>query len=368
MRRIALTLLLTVLTLATAQAEVQRSKDPAVDKTIDNLAQAQALTMLCDVPGIQPKLAVLKRSYSPTADKLIAQFLGTPDTLIGNGQPVVSPIWGKGTRYKSGTVIYALPTDNGNQNTWDLKTLPKLESVPAFLDVYSSGFLYTNNVPHKAVNMPDVKVQSGKLSANHRNLFSEKDGQAAAEALLGQMGLGLKTGEGFRIGTQQLIQNFGERLYVYRAQPEYLTSYAVYKTVNGQSQAAGTKPIAVPVLDCYTTVMLDGDKLLAGMEYFWDNNLSVSGQPKECVQAGVAVMKARGWLMKKFGNHPPLMNVNSLRLGYIQDRSNRTQLVPVWIFDAWYNNATPVTGGDNPVEVVSDPFAVNALTGDVIDL
>src|SRR5205823_386167 len=95
--------------------------------------------------------ASLRRSYPPAADSLIQKYLGGRANLIGEGQAIVSPIWGRGTRYKSGTVIYALNVDKSSPRVFDVRALRKLESVPAYLDVYHSGYLYSNNVAHKGV-------------------------------------------------------------------------------------------------------------------------------------------------------------------------------------------------------------------------
>jgi hypothetical protein len=172
----------------------------------------------------------------------------------------------------------------------------------------------------------------------------------------------LKVPKGFRIKKTQMIQNFGERLYAYHAEPEFVTTYEV-KDKNGK--VTGEKPIAVPVLDSYVHVLLDGDKLLAGMEYFWDSQLSLDGTPKPCMQFAEATAAAQKWLINRYNGTPPLYNVSNVKLGYVQDRSNRNLLVPAWIFDAWYNTPLPASSGttENPVKRTQDPFAVNALTG-----
>jgi hypothetical protein len=369
-RNLMFALLLLVALAPPAWAEMQSTKDPSVNRMLSGLTDANILTMRCDVPGIQPRVTVLKRTYTPSSTTLIDQFLGGRTTLIGDGQSVVNPIWGKGTRYKSGSIIYALPGTEKGQRNWDIRTLPKLESVPAFLDVYPQGFLYTNNVPHKTVYATDVKVKgAADADISYRKLYTEKEGQAAVEQMLPNMVGSLPAPKGFRKKISQLIQTFGERLYVYRASLEHVTSYTVRKASGGKDQVV-EKPIAVPVMDVYTHVLLDGDKVLAGMEHFWDSNLAATGAPKEALQASMAVMKAREWLIKRYNNKPPLYNVSALRLGYIQDRKNPTQLVPAWLFDAWY--VAPIPNGaqitENAITNTTDPFAVNALTGEVIDL
>jgi hypothetical protein len=260
-------------------------------------------------------------------------------------------------------VIYALPENQKNERIKNISQYPKMESVPAFLDVYPNGFLYTNNVTHKGVIATEVKVK-GKADSDitYKRVYEAKDGEAAVNQMLPGMVGELKLPKGFRKKTTQLIQNFGERLYAYHVEPEYVTTYSV---TDKTGKVVGDKPIAVPIMDSYVHVLLDGDKLLAGMEYFWDGQLSLEGSPKPCIQFAEANAAARTWLINRFHGTPPLYNVSSVKLGYVQDRSNRNLLVPAWIFDAWYNTPLPAGVGttENPVKRTNDPFAVNALTG-----
>jgi hypothetical protein len=128
----------------------------------------------------------------------------------------------------------------------------------------------------------------------------------------------------------------------------------------------------VPVLDVYVHVMLDGDKMLTGMEYFWDSNITPAGQPEESLHAGVALSKAREQLFDHFKSQPPLVTITGITIAFIEDRGNRNQLVPAWMFDAWYQDRVTATK-DNPhttnnqnIVQVPMPFAVNALTGELI--
>jgi hypothetical protein len=372
MRTLLITLAFVLAAVFCAQAEVQKTNDKMADGLLGQAAISKVLTFAdpsLQPPTIRPRLAAIKRSYVPSADNLITKFLGGRQTLIGNGESIVSPIWGKGTRYKSGTVIYALPLSQKGQKVQDLRSLPKLESVPAFLDVYPNGFLYTNNVSHKAVNMPAPKVEAQVLKPNNHNLYSPKDGQSAVEQMLPGMVGDLKVPKGFRKSLSHMVQNYGERLYAYHLTPEYVTTYPVYGGKDGKSVVA-EKPIAVPILDSYVHVLLDGDKVLAGMEYFWDNGLSVQGSPKPCLSGQEATIKAMAWLIKRYNENPPLYTVSNIRLGYIQNPKNHGELIPAWIFDAWYITplASSVGTTENPIKRTDDTFAVNALSGEAFDL
>jgi hypothetical protein len=349
-------------------ADVHTTNDALANALVTQGALGQVLTFedpSMSPPAIRPKVANIKRSYAPNSESLITKFLGGKQTLIGSGQQIVSPIWGKGTRYKSGTVIYALPQEQQSQRIKNISQYPKLESVPAFLDVYPNGFLYTNNIEHKGVIATSIKIKSDKPGdgdISYKRVYEVKDGEAAVNQMLPGMVGELTLPKGFRKKNSQLIQNFGERLYAYRVHPEYVTSYAV-KDKNGKD--IGEKPIAIPVLDSYVHVLLDGDKVIAGMEYFWDSKLALEGTPKPCIQSAMAIVKAKEWLFNRYKGTPPLYNVRAIRLGFVQDRGNRNLLVPAWIFDAWYNTPLQASAGTtaNPVKRTNDPFAVNALTG-----
>ncbi len=77
-----------------------------------------------------------------------------------------------------------------------------------------------------------------------------------------------------------------------------------------------------------------------------------------------------------FDLQPPLVNVNGIRLGYVQDKNSASRLVPAWLFDAAYaRRATPeeqvaerVSGISPNLVVIPLPFAVNAISGEVFDL
>jgi hypothetical protein len=259
-------------------------------------------------------------------------------------------------------VLHLAPIDRQSQRV-ALDQISGIEVVPTFLDIYSTGFVYANNITHKAVYATDVKILSEtKADVKYHNVYNEQEGQAAAEQVMATMFGKLTVPKGFQSSVKAIIQHFGERLFVYRVQPEYLTNYDLTKadgsTVNRQ--------IAVPVLDAYTHLMLDGDKLLCGLEYFWDPGLAPAGTPKKCVSAADAVFVARESLIEHFNNQPPLLNVSKITLGFIQDRKNRNRLVPVWLFDAWYTDYVPSkaqqkTNTTENLITVPLPFYVNAL-------
>ncbi|MCC7477248.1 hypothetical protein IT575_02220 [bacterium] len=376
----------TALTLwgAQALAQIQTTGDPDLDKRLKSTLDSLLLEVRCDVPQIQPKVANLRRTASPNPDQIVKAFLGDKDSLLGKDQ-VVSPIWGKGTRFKSGSVIRLRvekeikQTDKGvstqEVSHTNLESLDKLEVVPAFLDAYRQGFLYTNNIPHKAVYATDVKVVSElKANVSYRNVYDEKAGSDAVKQMLRDTMGDPKASEGFRIATEDMIQKYGERLYSWRIHPEYLTSYSVFEWVgegkNRQYKQTGTKQVAIKVNDVYVHVLLDGDKLLCGMEYFWDNGLKVEGQAKPALNAAEAVIKSREWMVKHFNKNPPQVVVKRITLGFVQDRKDPTLLVPAWIFGASYSaeDETGETGMGSKVVSVPVPFAVNALTGEVFDL
>jgi len=367
-------------------AQVAESGDAKTDYRLERMLESTFLTVTCDVPSIQPKVANLRRSWMPPTEDLLTHFFGGRDNLLSE-EEVISPLWGDGRRYKSGMVLHLAPID---QQTSQLRLdeMSGVEVVPTFLDVYSTGFIYANNVPHKPVYATDVKVLSKlKADVTYHNVYDETEGLNAAESMIGDMFGKLQVPAGFQSSVLTLIQHFGERQFVYRAVPEYLTEYNAYEsafdvtTPGQQSTEPAPKPkvlathkVAVPVLDVYVHVMLDGEKMLTGMEYFWDSGIAVSGQPEECLHAGVALSKAREQLFEHFEAQPPLVTVSGIMLAFIEDRGSRNQLVPAWMFDAWYQDRVTATK-DNPhttnnqnIVQVPMPFAINALTGELIML
>jgi len=361
-------LLSVLLAMSPAAGQLRESQDQDLNSRLKQMVESSFLTVHCAVPQIQPAVAPLKRSTAPDAEKLISGFLGPKEALMGT-EDIVSPLWGPGHRYKSGMVIYlAFNEQLGIRSITG--PAQKVESVPVFLDIYSSGFVYANNIPHTAVYATDVKVETEtKADVTRHNVYSEHDGQAAAEALVAEKLGKLTVPAGFQTNVKSLIQHFGERLFAYRVNPEYLTSYQA-KGANGE---AVSNPVAVPVYDSYVHILLDGDKLLAGMEYFWDGGLTVVGGPKPCISAADAILKAREGLLKRFNSQPPLLSVTDIKLGFVQDRRDRTKLVPAWLFDAWYTEwveeqkpGTKLTGRKG-VQVPL-PFGVNALSGEFFEL
>ncbi|MBN2082201.1 hypothetical protein JW859_08330 [bacterium] len=384
---------LAVLALAVMLLGVGRAaaQDPGLDvEDVDNVRdqwiRANFLTVDCPLHSMQPKLTNLKRSWRTDTEDLIGRFLGDRETIMKE-ERIESPTWGRGTRYKSGTVLYlydkemAVPQEIG-------QLAKEIEVVPSFLDVFNNGFTYINNIPHTAVYATDVKITSEtSADVSYHNVYEAAEGQASAEKLISDMFGPLSVPAGFQPAVQTLIQDFGERLFVYHARPEYITEYNVYEYElvaddpnNPRRHVIGTQPVSVPVWDVKVHLMLDGEKLLAGMEYYWDGNLQAVGEPKECIQAGIAVVTARELLYEYFNEEPPLLTVKNLSLGFIQDRSDPNTLIPVWLFDAWYTetvtmdaenltDAPPLTSpyARNVVSVPL-PFAINALTKELIVL
>ncbi|MCH7472087.1 hypothetical protein IIA79_03945 [bacterium] len=354
-------------------AQMHSADDPKTDTRLIGFLESSFLTVTCDVPVIQPKLANLERGVETDTEDLIRTFFGSRDAVMSE-EGVISPLWGPGRRYKSGMVIYLAENEdfgmrNIEQAVRDVEQGKgkELEIVPAYLDVYPNGFVYANNIPHKPVYAADVKaIDELKPNMNYRLVFSEEEGQEAAETLIAEMFGELKVPDGsFQSAVQAMVRLDGERLFAYRAHPQYLTTYEV--ALDGG--AAQTFEVAVPVLDVYLHLQLDADRVLAGMEYFWTDEIRVAGAPRECIQAAEALIIAREELLEHFGGEPPLLNVSKISLGYVQNRRDRAMLIPAWIFDAWYTQ-TVATEQNQAGFVAREPvrvpmmFAVDALTGE----
>jgi hypothetical protein len=390
---------------AASGAEDQRMDVENIDALMEELVLSKMLSLECEVPNFQPLLVNLKRVWTPNVTELRSMFLGDEPAAILGEQSMESPLWGKGTRIKSGTVIY-VPERGGATPTSPGSGTMAVEVVPTFLDVYSTGFVYANNIPHKAVYATDVEItdQSGasvasadinpdeefNAAVSYRNVYEVDEGKQAAIMLINEMLGELTVGSDFRMSENALIQTFGERLFVYRAWPEYLTEYNVYENTgvilgpdadsadfDVDPKMLSTHPVAVPVHDVYVHLLLDGDKLLSGMEYFWNNELQASGTPQECIHAGTALANAPEQLFEYFDGEPPMLTVYNISLGYIQDRQDRRTLIPVWLFDAWYSQmVTAQDAGTGEITPLADsfarnhvsvpiPFAINALTGEL---
>jgi hypothetical protein len=318
------------------------------------------------LPAMTPHVAPLKRSYVPGRDKVLTQFFGGQQGVTSTEQ-LTSPIYGKGTRFKSGKVVYLTP--KGVDLRAAASQQKKAEYVAASLDLYNSGFVYVNNVPHSPVLTTDVRMTGQpKAKVTRRNIFTDQEGRHAAEQILTEMFGGLKASAGFQINVQSAVQDVGEKLYVYRANPEYLAKVDIL-TAGGAKQQTTT---GITVRDIFVNLQLDGDKLLAGMEYFWDGGLVPTAQPKPGMSWQEAFQIGKKGVFKVYKGQPPQMTVSDVTLGYILDRKNRNVLVPVWIYAATY--AQPETKADTSglvssyavtnFEAIARPFAVNVLNGD----
>ncbi|GEM_PF-2240685 len=376
--------LVLVLPLATAVAQDDGYDigEEGLESVLEGFKESQFLTLQEGVllPSMQPKLANLKRGWSPNTSELVEMFMGSREAILAE-EEISSPLWGRGRRFKSGTVLYLMEKDTPTPR--DIAGLAtEVEVVPSYLDVYSTGFIYVNNIPHKPVYATDVEVEGpASASVSYHNVYEVDEGQLAAEDLIADtLGL-LQVPEGFQPAVRAIIQDFGERLFAYSVRPEYVTEYDVYEYhINPDDDGElkrvvlGTQPVSVPVWDVKVVMMLDGDKLLAGLEYFWDDSIRTIGEPRECIHAGAALVAARERLLEHYNDDPPLLTITNLSLGFIQDRKDRDTLVPVWLFDAWYtetvtldpenlSDAPPLTSpyARNVVQVPV-PFAINALT------
>ena len=333
--------------------------------------RSRFLEVACNVPSVQPMLTPLTRSWSPDREKLIKLFFGGQEGVTGT-EDVISPIWGKGKRYKSSTQIVVSRNAELGVRQFNMSTAQEIEVIPVYLDVYSSGFVYANNVPHKAVL--EVKLNNNK-KASYSKLYSEKEGQQAAEALIEEMIGQLGVPTGFQESVKVQVEDYGEKLFRYYARPEYLTEFNVTEIDSqGKEKVIGKQPVSVPVYDAKVDLKLDGDKLLCGMEFFWDGAIKTAGTPKECISAFTAVVNAREALLKHFNDEPPLLTVSDIRIGYVHNRKDQKKLIPVWMFDAWYTQNVdpshePPLGAPRPsadVIEIAFPFAIDALSGELI--
>ncbi|MEZ5339151.1 MAG: hypothetical protein R3F46_12945 [bacterium] len=348
-----------------AQAEIfDKSKD-SMDRTQEELFKSSFLTVDTPVPYITPQLADIARNQSYSANDLINRFFGGQGNVTGKEQ-IVHPIWGNGTRYKSGMVLRLV--ESGSQTT----QYQDLEVVPAFLDVYTRGFVYQNNVPHQPVVRTDVEV-TGTYSADIRTseAFSEKQGRQAVEQLIAEMFGPLQVPAGFQSIVLSGIQEDQERLFMYHAYPEFIAPVEV-PDINGGNTIVNS---GIPVLDVYAKVLIDGDRNLVGMEYFWDGGIRAQSGVKQCYSANQALVLAREEIYKSYQKRPPLLTITNIKLGYFQSRSNSGKLEPGWLFDAWYsrkreqlNTRGTSTYQQHEYVNVPLPFAINAITGEYVEL
>lgn len=358
--------LLALLMSQSASAEIFDKSNPGMDKTQEALFKSSFLTVDVPVPYIKPRLADIKRSRSFTADMLINNFFGGQANVMGK-EPIVHPVWGNGTRYKSGMVLRLV--ESGSQS---LSEYQDTEVVPAFLDVYTRGFVYENNIPHAPVARTEMVITSETTSdVKNTEAYSAREGRNLVESLISGMFGSLEVPAGFQSTVYSGIQEDGERLFMYRANPEYIAPVEV-PDVNGGNTTMDT---GIPLLDVYTHVLMDGERNLVGMEYFWDNTIAAQGGVKDCYSANQALVLAREALYKNYQSHPPLLTITNIKLGYFQSRSNSTMLVPGWLFDAWYSEKSTQlnTRGSSSYNQsqyinVPMPFAINAITGELVEL
>lgn len=359
-------LLLALLLCMPASAEIFDQSKNSLNRTQEELFKSSFLTVDVPVPYIKPQLANISRSKTYGATELINSFFGGQE-FVTDKEPIVHPIWGNGTRYKSGIVLRLVESGSQTTNMYE-----DLEVVPAFLDVYTRGFVYQNNVPHQ----PVVKTFFNENAAPENmyrttEVYSAEDGRRAVEQLISDMFGPLKVPSGFQSVVYSGIQEDGERLFMYRAYPEYIAPVEVPDVKGGNT----TMDTGIPVLDVYTHVLMDGDRNLVGMEFFWDSNISAQSGVKQCYSANQALVLAREALYESYGKHPPLLTITDIKLGYFQSRENSGRLEPGWLFDAWYSRKkdqlnTRGTSSYMQYEYVNVPmpFAVNAITGQLVEL
>jgi hypothetical protein len=378
--------------LAFAQAEKYiTQEDPELQSMLEQMIGNTFLTLAdnCTVPPLQPEVTVLKRSYKPDKSRLIKLFLGD-EKHVTKQEQVTSPLWGRGTRMKSGMVLNLVDLTEAQQYGLD-NVIEEHEMVPVFLDVYSTGFVYANNIPHLPVFLIEKEdLQDFDQQVTRKLRYTQDEGQEDIESMISDMFGKLKVPAGFQSSVSTHIQDVGENLFVYRVHLEYITESNIYETQiapgdgEGQPQVSSVitavQPMGIPVFDVYIHALLDGDKMLAGMEYFWDDTITPVGEPREAIHASKALMIAKDKLFAYFEekwNGPPLLTVTNIQLGFIQNRRDRSELVPVWLFSSYYTEMVDqdeeALTQPNPltdqyvqdVVTIAFPFAINALTEDL---
>jgi len=252
--------------------------------------------------------------------------------------------------------------------------------VPAYLDVFMGGFAYRNNIPHKPVyastHLP--KTLYNDPTVKYDFIYSPDEGRASAESLISEMFGEIDVLDGFQSSVEYYVMQSGERLFYYKAHPQFKTTFNVYEGSTTDSAgrivpiAVGEEEVAIPIFDRFVTVILDGEKVLAGMDYFWDNQIIPSGQLKESIPASEALLIAQDAIYEYYETYPPLITIREIKFGYIQDRRRPSTLIPVWMFDAAYARvATPqemvsneiIKYAENKI-LVPIPFAVNSITSE----
>ncbi len=347
------------------------------EQIIQGLLEANFFTVDCDIPFIQPKLCDLASTPTVNRSQLIKIFFGDKDK-VHSEEIINNALWGRGTRIKSGYTIVVGPSGMPIQMAIE-GFGTEMEMIPAYMDVFMLGFAYRNNVPHQPVYVSVHKPTSlVDPVIKYEYVYEPAEGAAAAEALIAEMFEELSLAEGFQSSIDAFVLRSGERLFYYKATPQFLTTFTIYEGFNTDSTgrivpiAAGEAPVAVPILDRFVTVILDGNKMLAGLDYFWDSDIKPLGQPKEVLKASEVMLTVRESILDYFGGSPPLISVREIKLGYIQSRQTQNKLIPVWMFDAAYSrqltqndrSANQITQLTDSTELVPFPIAVNALTGE----
>ena len=331
---------------------------------------SQFLTADCEIPYIQPWLCDITSRATTTESELVKIFFGNRDKVYAT-EAIKNSLWGQGTRFKSGLTIIVGPKNMPIQQAI-ANFGREQEMVPAFLDVFMGGFAYRNNVPHQPVYVSVHKPTSFVDPViKYEYVYPPTEGAIAAEALIAEMFEELSLPDSFQSSVEAYVLDSGERLFYYKATPQYLTTFNLYEGFETDEAGLivptkiGSAPVAVPVLDRFVTVILDGNKMLAGLDFFWDSELKPVGQPQEVIMASEAML-----ILDYYGCEAPLISIREVKLGYIQSRRTPSRLIPVWMFDAAYTRAYTqddyssgqITMYTESSVLVQIPFAVNALT------
>ncbi len=290
-----------------ATAQGGDSGDPSVDLLL------RSMVISVDVPlptweegpeewgGNAPRLSYLKRARRPELGDVYKTFFKDVKKAVGSN-PVTSPAYGKGTRYKGPRL--SLVRSEGQR-----------EGVSFYLDVYDWGFEYVNNLVETPTN-----VETAESTPAHRKYsykFTEKEGIAAAKKYIDQLtpGAGTATGD-FAILEESRFEHEKGRLFIYR----------LTKTYRG-----------VPLVDDYIQVAIDGEKNLANVSYYWSKKIEPFGNTYTAIDAGLALQSAKLIALDDFDDQPPPLTLFDTNLAYINDRQNPQIVRPVWLFDCRWN-------------------------------
>lgn len=345
-------LILAVLLLAAspwgAFAQAQDAKEGGADNSINMLLQSMVITVDFALPswkdgpqawgGKAPVLKYIKRSAPPDLSNVNDKFFRNTKATLGT-EPVSSPAYGKGTRYKGPRLSLE-------------KKVGERVGYSFYLDKYTWGFEYVNNMIE--VPASTEKPESTPQNRQYNFAFTKPDGIAAAKKFIADLTPGVgDAGTGFEIKEDAWFDHSRGKLFVYR----------LSKLCNG-----------VPLADDYIQVALDGEKNIANVSYFWSKGITEYGESYPALDAGMSLQIAKQIVLDRFNNEPPPLTLFNAKLAYVNYRKDPTYLQPVWLFDCRWNETRqyenpgwdPAKGGQRYAsEVITNQYlvAVDALYG-----